>query len=303
MHIKARDHIPLDDRTSSKRILWIAFLISLALHVFSVIHLDWIQLRYGSLLRQQRNPPTPVAVKIVNKADPDAERNKIVDVPQVATEKPDQAKYSSYQDHKTDRETKVESKLQQRGKSAGDKGTASDPKMAQKSPPRALPSLSMTSGTLAIGAHPKNQERKNYKKLLPNQKDLSGLANAGYIEHLKDNIDLGDRIDLNTTEYRYMGYMTGLRKAIELVWTYPSEAAQRGMQGEVVVEFVIAKTGVVSRIKVIRSSGYKLLDDNIVQALKLASPFSPLPDSFGKEKMMITGAFTYVLSPYVAGAH
>lgn len=287
---------------NSKRILGIALLASLALHILSFVNLDWLQLRYGEALQKKRTA-APVAVRIVNKPTPEADRNKIVDVPLLKTERPDDAKYSSHQDHKTERETKVESKLSQRGKNAGEKGSANDAQVSSATPPKTFPSLSLSSGTLAIGEQPKNQERKNYKKLLPNQKDLSGLANAGYIEHLKDDIELGDRIDLNTTEYRYMGYMTGLRKAIELVWTYPSEAAQRGMQGEVVLEFVIAKSGEVSRIKVIRSSGYKILDDNIVKTLKLSSPFSPLPDSFGKEKMMITGAFTYVLSPYVAGAH
>ncbi len=94
-----------------------------------------------------------------------------------------------------------------------------------------------------------------------------------------------------------------MRKAIELVWNYPSEAAQRGMEGEVTVEFVIAKSGSVSRIKVLKSSGYKILDDAIVEALRLASPFAPLPDGFGKQKMLITGSFRYILSPYVAGAH
>src|SRR5690606_28888437 len=100
-----------------------------------------------------------------------------------------------------------------------------------------------------------------------------------------------------------MGYMTTMRKSIELVWNYPIEAARRGMQGEVGLEFLIHKNGDVRRIRVIKSSGYKILDDAIVEAIRLAAPFSPLPDGFGKDKLVITGVFRYILSSFLAGAH
>jgi len=63
------------------------------------------------------------------------------------------------------------------------------------------------------------------------------------------------------------------------------------------------KDGHTRRLRVVKSSGYKILDDAIVEAIKLASPFSPLPDGFGKDKIVITGMFRYILSSQLAGAH
>src|SRR5690606_7779634 len=122
---------------------------------------------------------------------------------------------------------------------------------------------------LQIGTGPglemqrKEQQKKEFEKFLPNAKDLARYMDAGYQEYLDDNLAMADRIDINTTEYRYIGYFTNMRKAIELVWNYPMDAARRGMQGEVGIEFIINKDGSTGRIRVIRSSGYKILDDAI----------------------------------------
>jgi protein TonB len=305
-----QDHLAHIKR-QRRRILTSAILLSVIVHFFSYLNLDWLALRYQTGLKQAQQEP--VKVKIVSKPNTktvsDLEKTKIVETPLTKTERPENPKFSSFQDHKTERETRVDVKRIEQGKNAGEKGRGTDPKLAQKNlattkPMNTSQSLTSPSGRVSISRDKDvNQPRKAYQNLLPSSKDLSGLADSGFQQQLNEDIDLSDRIDINTSEYRYMGYMTGMRKAIELVWIYPNEAAQRGMQGEVTVEFVIAKSGRVSRIKVLKSSGYRILDDGIVEALKLASPFSPLPDGFGKEKILITGSFNYILSPYVAGAH
>ena len=131
--------------------------------------------------------------------------------------------------------------------------------------------------------------------------DLPGQLNAGFQDYIDDKIQNGDRIDINTTEYRYIGYFTNMRKAIELVWNYPLEAARKGLSGEVGLEFAINKDGRTSHIRVIKSSGYEILDKAIIEAIKLASPFSPLPDGFKKQKIVVTGSFRYILNAY--GSH
>ena len=155
---------------------------------------------------------------------------------------------------------------------------------------------------MIVGSKERAKNPSAYQRLLPEEKELQSQVDVGYQQHLDEAIDLGDRIDMNTSEFRYVGYFTAMRKSIELVWVYPAEAARSGMQGEVRVEFVIHKDGHVSRIRVLRSSGYRVLDEAIVEALKLASPFSPLPEGFGKDKIAVTGSFRYQLVSYLAGA-
>lgn len=124
---------------------------------------------------------------------------------------------------------------------------------------------------------------------------MGGQIEAGYQDHLKEDLKESDRIDINTRQYRYIGYFTGLRRSIEMVWTYPKMAANRGLQGSVGLEFSIAKSGRATKIKVIKSSGYSILDNAIVKAVREASPFAPLPDGFKKKALLVSGNFNYVL--------
>lgn len=138
--------------------------------------------------------------------------------------------------------------------------------------------------------------RRDYLALLPDATaSLGEIPDGGYIEPIDESIEIGDAIDLNTTEYRYIGYFTGLRKAIGLVWTYPAQAKRKALQGKVNLQFAINRKGYASRIKVLRSSGYEVLDRAVIEAVRLASPFSPLPPAIGKEPLVITGSFRYVI--------
>lgn len=289
------------------KVLAIAIGVSLIVHLMSYLNLSVLVNRIG------RKPITmtqqPIKINVVEKKKPegsasDQDDKKIVEVKQEATETPENAKYKSFQNHRTEKETKLRD-IPDSKKAADAGGSAPKKRQIVKSdtpkPPTneaPKPKLEISnSGSLEIRAQ---ERRKRYKELMPHSSELASLVDQGYQQYIDDELELGDRIDINTTEYRYMGYFTNMRKAIELVWNYPIDAARKGMQGDVQVEFVISKEGNISRVKIVRSSGYKLLDDAIIEALRLASPFSPLPEDFGVRKR-VTGTFRYILSSYYAG--
>ncbi len=58
---------------------------------------------------------------------------------------------------------------------------------------------------------------------------------------------------------------------------YPDEARRKGLSGSLLVSVWVAKDGKVKRIKIHRSSGYRVLDDAAVRIVRLAAPFSPFP--------------------------
>jgi protein TonB len=68
-----------------------------------------------------------------------------------------------------------------------------------------------------------------------------------------------------------------LRQRIERAKRYPSLARRLGMEGTVHVEFRIARDGSVEGVKVAKSSGYPLLDEASVQAIKRAAPLPIVP--------------------------
>jgi protein TonB len=90
-----------------------------------------------------------------------------------------------------------------------------------------------------------------------------------------------------------------VREKIKATWTYPSAAGERGIEGEVVIEFRIAKDGHLESTGVRLSSGATILDDYSMRAVQTAAPFPPVPDDVAKETLTIDSTFRYSLRSIV----
>lgn len=303
----------------SGKVALAALVFSLLFHLITGGYISGYAGRHSELDFHQTREP--VKIRIVDKKDMKAhpkdpemeEFKKMIEMPQLKTERPDQARFVGNVDHKTEKETKLPDNIKrEKAANAGVKGnpnaTAKEKKAEVKeNKPQPQPMTAaatvpkMSIGSVAFDSG-QRKPRNEYERMLPTQaQDLAGQVDAGYQDYIDDKIDEGDRIDINTSEYRYIGYFTSMRKAIELVWIYPDEAARRGMQGVTILEFAIDKSGRTSRIRVLKSSGYEILDRNMVDTIRMASPFSPLPPGFKKNRIIVTGAFTYVLNAF--GSH
>jgi protein TonB len=107
-----------------------------------------------------------------------------------------------------------------------------------------------------------------------------------------------DSITFDTEDYRYAGYMRNLRQKIESIWVYPPEAAAKGIYGDLRIRFTIRKDGRLSAVELVRTSGYKMLDDAAIKALKDGEPYWPLPDSWKRDSYTIVGHFIYLYGGY-----
>ncbi len=76
-----------------------------------------------------------------------------------------------------------------------------------------------------------------------------------------------------------------IRSAIERAKSYPLLARKRGMEGTVLVSFKIDRKGFPGDIKIIKSSGYQILDEEVPKMLRKASP---LPELSGEIVIPIT---------------
>lgn len=317
--------------------IWLICILffSALFHLLSIINLDKL-VRASSALPLPRSEPAKVSVKVTRKPKPKPSQEAqdkqqpdvkgLVETPMNPTEAPKVPSRLGAQDHQTSKETKIADNVP-RPKAAdpgqaGSDTKAQEAKKAQAVPPQeandrpAKESLTQQapepvlqnktmllspSGTVAAPRPREKQPRNVYESLMPRSDEMAQQVQAGYQDYVSDEAEVGERVDLNTTNFRYLGYFTTIRKAFELVWTYPAEAVQRGLQGEVKVEFTILRDGRVGRIKIVSTSGHKVLDDAVVEALKLASPFSPLPEGMNKDRLTVVGSFRYVLTNY-AGA-
>lgn len=58
---------------------------------------------------------------------------------------------------------------------------------------------------------------------------------------------------------------------------YPTFARKMGWKGQVTISFIVTRIGDAKEIRIVRSSGHEILDQNAVEAVKKASPFPHPP--------------------------
>jgi TonB family protein len=89
-------------------------------------------------------------------------------------------------------------------------------------------------------------------------------------------------------------YMIQVIAAIKRNWlaVYP-EAARRGLRGDVVLEFAIAKQGLVTKVIMPGESGAKALDQAAIAAISASNPLPPLPKDFKGDRIVLRMTFMY----------
>ncbi|HIP53332.1 MAG TPA: energy transducer TonB, partial [Chromatiales bacterium] len=92
-------------------------------------------------------------------------------------------------------------------------------------------------------------------------------------------------INASTKEFRYAAYLEAWRRKIERIGNlnYPEEARRKGLYGNLVLHVAVRADGSVEQIRVVRSSGHKLLDEAAMRIVRLAAPFAPFPENIRKE--------------------
>ncbi len=102
-----------------------------------------------------------------------------------------------------------------------------------------------------------------------------------------------DGITFQAKNLKYYGFMRRLKERIESAWIYPPYEAERGIYGDLYVNFTIKKNGDLGEVEIVRTSGHRSLDIAALNALKKAAPFWPLPESWGVDSFTIKGHFVY----------
>ena len=87
-------------------------------------------------------------------------------------------------------------------------------------------------------------------------------------------------ISANTREYEYAAYMQAWVAKVERVGNlnYPEEIRRLKLVGDLVMTVGIKKDGSVENIDIQRSSGLLQLDQAATRIVRLAAPYSPLPE-------------------------
>ncbi len=123
------------------------------------------------------------------------------------------------------------------------------------------------------------------------QNDIDELARKGMPEKRPGD----DSVTLDTDEFKFISYNRWLKIKVESVLKYPELAAISGYQGTLFIKFDILKDGSLGGLEVLKSSGYKILDDEALRAIRSSAPFQPLPDDWRMERYSIRAAVIFYL--------
>lgn len=137
-------------------------------------------------------------------------------------------------------------------------------------------------------------KRETEKGPLPflSQRDIDELARRGMPPRRPGD----DSVTLDTDEFKFISYNRWLKLRVESRLRYPELAAVSAIQGILYVRFDILKDGSLGGVEVIKSSGYKILDDEAIRAINASAPFQPLPDEWNMQRYSIRAAVIFYIN-------
>lgn len=90
---------------------------------------------------------------------------------------------------------------------------------------------------------------------------------------------------INAKQYRFASYIEAWRDKVEKFGSlnYPEAAIRSNISGDLLLDVAINPEGGIDSMRILRSSGHKLLDDAAQSIVKMAAPFPPLTQEILKD--------------------
>lgn len=89
-------------------------------------------------------------------------------------------------------------------------------------------------------------------------------------------------------------YKGKVRSKIRRAQRYPKKAVRKKIEGVVHVSFVISRSGSVSNIRIVKSSGHPVLDKAAADQVRRAAPMPKFPSDIRDSKMRLTSPISFV---------
>ncbi len=83
-------------------------------------------------------------------------------------------------------------------------------------------------------------------------------------------------------------YLAGVQRKIWMIWT---RQIKSGFSQPIAVSLTITETGALEEVRVVESGGVPMLDSAAQRAVYSAAPFTPLPRSYGTNRLTIRAVF------------
>jgi TonB family protein len=269
---------------NSKKILNITIFLSLIVHI-SFLSFHRYKLSSDNKKNQQNNEQKKVLSVIKIKPE---KYKQIVQTTESDNKEVKDDSYLGEKNNTFDRQTvaKVIDSFRE-ARTAGTSLTKKNQTQASRNKNNTTNNLSnLGIGIPAFAGKNTKEVEKNNKNDQEMMKDIMSqtAANNDYVKE----IPLADVTRFNTVEYRHFGFYQRIRSQLELHWgsSLKDKAKKIYKSGRKIasesdfitnIEVILDKTGIITGINIIGTSGVKELDDAAIESFNKAGPFPNPP--------------------------
>jgi periplasmic protein TonB len=182
------------------------------------------------------------------------------------------------------------------------------PRPQPPTPPRPEPSAEKPKAdesdqTLAETLEGWKQKKTEPPQKLPDLETLTQISpqamaqiESDWRQKYRKDIERGDTVWMDTQQDLLISFMRRFRNNIYGVWNYPESARIRNQQGSCLLRITVDRDGNVTDVKLMESSGYRVLDDEAMRAVRQGATYGPLPRAYPNEYLHIMALFNYQMS-------
>ena len=179
------------------------------------------------------------------------------------------------------------------------------PRPQPPTPPRPEPSpekpkADESDQTLAETLEGWKQKKTEPPQKLPDLETLTQISPQAMAQIERDwrqkyrkDIERGDTVWMDTQQDLLISFMRRFRNNIYGVWNYPESARRQNQQGSCLLRITVDRDGNVTDVKLMESSGYRVLDDEAMRAVRQGATYGPLPRAYPNEYLHIMALFNY----------
>ncbi len=179
------------------------------------------------------------------------------------------------------------------------------PRPQPPTPPRPEPSpekpkADESDQTLAETLEGWKQKKTEPPPKLPDLETLTQISpqamaqiESDWRQKYRKDIERGDTVWMDTQQDLLISFMRRFRNNIYGVWNYPESARRQNQQGSCLLRITVDRDGNVTDVKLMESSGYRVLDDEAMRAVRQGATYGPLPRAYPNEYLHIMALFNY----------
>jgi protein TonB len=179
------------------------------------------------------------------------------------------------------------------------------PRPQPPTPPRPEPSpekpkADESDQTLAETLEGWKQKKTEPPQKLPDLETLTQISpqamaqiESDWRQKYRKDIERGDTVWMDTQQDLLISFMRRFRNNIYGVWNYPESARRQNQQGSCLLRITVDRDGNVTDVKLMESSGYRVLDDEAMRAVRQGATYGPLPRAYPNDYLHIMALFNY----------